>query len=234
VLVGKKKGALDIGHRGDWIMADIFDLFRKIENSTPASGAPIRFMIVGLGNPGAAYVRTRHNVGFVAIDALAKEIGCKIDRAKFHALIGEGRIGDERVLLCKPQTFMNASGKAVREAASFYKIDPSHIIVYSDDISLAPGRLRVRRDGSAGGHNGLKSLIECLGTQNFPRIKIGVGQKPTPEYDLADWVLGKLPDADADAVDARMKDLIAGTRALIADDLDLASRICNQAADKGR
>ena len=208
-------------------MADIFDLFKKIENTPKAGMGNVSWLIAGLGNPGTEYVRTRHNVGFMAADALASACHIAIDRAKFHALIGEGTGGETRVLLMKPQTYMNASGKAVAEAASFYKIAPEHVIVYSDDISLAPGRLRVRMNGSAGGHNGLKSIIECLGSENFPRIKIGVGQKPTPEYDLADWVLGKLPPKEYDAVLARMENLVDGTRALLAGDHDLAARLCN-------
>ena len=208
-------------------MADIFDLFKKIENTPKAGMGNVSWLIAGLGNPGTEYVRTRHNVGFMAADALASACHIAIDRAKFHALIGEGIVGETRVLLMKPQTYMNASGKAVAEAASFYKIAPEHVIVYSDDISLAPGRLRVRMNGSAGGHNGLKSIIECLGSENFPRIKIGVGQKPTPEYDLADWVLGKLPPKEYDAVLARMENLVDGTRALLAGDHDLAARLCN-------
>ena len=208
-------------------MADIFDLFKKIESAPAAKTGNVAWLIVGLGNPGTEYVRTRHNVGFAAVDALAQSLGVKIDRAKYHALIGEAVIDGVRVILMKPQTYMNASGKAVAEAANFYKLDAAHILVYSDDISLAPGRLRVRKDGSAGGHNGLKSIIECIGSQDFPRIKIGVGQKPTPEYDLADWVLGKLPLADGDAIDARHGDLITGTKAILKGDFDLAARLCN-------
>ena len=208
-------------------MADIFDLFKKIESAPAAKTGNVAWLIVGLGNPGTEYVRTRHNVGFAAVDALAQSLGVKIDRAKYHALIGEAVIDGVRVILMKPQTYMNASGKAVAEAANFYHLTPDHILVYSDDISLAPGRLRVRKNGSAGGHNGLKSIIECIGSQEFPRIKIGVGQKPTPEYDLADWVLGKLPLTDGDAVDARHADLIAGTKAVLKEDYDLAARLCN-------
>ena len=142
-------------------MADIFDLFKKIESGSSGGGTGnVAWLIVGLGNPGTEYVRTRHNVGFSAVDALAQSLGVKIDRAKYHALIGEAVIDGQRVILMKPQTYMNASGKAVAEAAKFYKLSPEHILVYSDDISLAPGRLRVRRDGSAGGHNGLKSIID--------------------------------------------------------------------------
>ena len=208
-------------------MADIFDLFKKIESAPASKSGQVAWLIVGLGNDGTEFLLTLHYVGFAAIDALALSIGCKIDRAKYHALIGEGTIDGQRVILMKPQTYMNASGKAVAEAANFYKLDAAHILVYSDDISLAPGRLRVRKDGSAGGHNGLKSIIECIGSQDFPRIKIGVGQKPTPEYDLADWVLGKLPLADGDAIDARHGDLIAGTKAILKGDFDLAARLCN-------
>lgn len=209
-------------------MADIFDLFRQIESKTPAAAAQnVSWLIVGLGNPGTEYLATRHNVGFNAVDALAKHMGIRIDREKYHALIGEGTLAGNRVILMKPQTFMNSSGTAVSEAANFYKLDPAHIIVYSDDISLAPGRLRVRAKGSAGGHNGLKSIIAMIGSDAFPRIKIGVGEKPTPDYDLADWVLGKLPLADRDAVDNRHGDLIAGTEAIIKGDYDLATRLCN-------
>ncbi len=208
-------------------MADIFDLFKKIETTSAAGGGNITWLIAGLGNPGAEYARTRHNVGFVALDAVAGAAGVRVDRAKYHALIGEGNFGGARVLFMKPQTFMNASGQAIAEAAKFYKLAPDHILVFSDDISLAPGRLRVRQNGSAGGHNGLKSIIECMGSQEFPRIKIGVGQKPSPDYDLADWVLGKLPMADGEAVDNRMKDLVEGAKALISDDLELAMRVCN-------
>ncbi len=212
-------------------MPDIFDLFKKIESerAAPASGsAKISWLIVGLGNPGTEYLRTRHNVGFAAVEALSVACHTKLDRAKYHALIGEGMCAGQRVLFMKPQTYMNNSGTAVAEAAAFYKLPPEHILVFSDDISLDPGKLRVRGKGSAGGHNGLKSIIEHLGSDAFPRIKIGVGAKPTPEYDLADWVLGKLPPADGAAVDARHPDLIAGAEAILRGDLDLAMRLCNQ------
>lgn len=214
-------------------MADIFDLFKSIETKSPVSNQPVSWLIVGLGNPGTEYLATRHNVGFGAIDALAQKAGVRIDRAKYHALTSEAAVAGTRVLLMKPQTYMNNSGVAVGEAAKFYRIDPAHILVYSDDISLAPGRLRFRAKGSAGGHNGLKSIIEHLGSDGFQRIKIGVGEKPNPEYDLADWVLGKLPLSDRDAIDARMKDLIAGTEAVIRGDADLAARLCNGKAPEG-
>jgi len=158
----------------------IFDLFRQIEKKEETS-APVSFMIVGLGNPGDKYRETRHNVGFVAVDHLAEGLGIKLDRAKFHALVGEGRIGDVRVLFMKPETYMNNSGVAVGEAASFYKLPPERILVLHDEISFEPGVIRIRRKGSAGGHNGLKSIIASLGSEDFPRIKIGVGKKPSPD-----------------------------------------------------
>ena len=147
------------------------------------------WMIVGLGNPGADYEKTRHNVGFRATDLLAGLLGTKIDRLKFQALTRLVRAQDKKILLVQPQTYMNASGAAVSALASYYKIPPQRILVIFDDISLPVGRLRVRADGSAGGHNGIKSIIGALNSQSFPRVKIGVGQKPHPDYELADWVL---------------------------------------------
>lgn len=147
------------------------------------------WIIVGLGNPGSEYERTRHNVGFRTVDLLAKQADVKIDRAKFRALTRTTTLAGQKVLLLKPETYMNRSGEAVQLAAMFYKVPISHILVLSDDISLPVGKIRVRAEGSAGGHNGLKSIIEQLGSQDFPRIRIGVGAKPHPDYDLADWVL---------------------------------------------
>lgn len=147
------------------------------------------WMIVGLGNPGDNYARTRHNAGFRAVDALAAELGVRIDRAKFHGLYAQASRQGRKLVLLKPQTFMNESGLSVMDAARFYKLPPERIVVLFDDISLDVGRLRVRADGSAGGHNGIKSIIGCLNSQSFPRVKIGVGAKPHPDYDLADWVL---------------------------------------------
>ena len=155
------------------------------------------------------------------IDRLAERLGVRIDRAKFQALCTEARIGSHRVLLMKPQTFMNASGTAVQEAAAFYKIPAERIIVLHDEISFAPGLMRIRRKGSAGGHNGLKSLIEAVG-DNFPRIKIGVGQKPSPDYDLADWVLGKMPKSDIEAFEARLDDIYDAVRLTVLGNIDEA------------
>ena len=147
------------------------------------------WLIVGLGNPGREYERTRHNTGFRAIDLLAQTLGCKIDKAKFQGLYGQTVYNGTKLFLLKPQTYMNLSGRAVLQLSAYYSIPPERIIVLFDDISLEPGRLRVRSDGSAGGHNGIKSIIAELGSQNFPRVKIGVGAKPNPEFDLAAWVL---------------------------------------------
>lgn len=187
-------------------MANIFDLFKKIEKES-APSAPVTHIVCGLGNPGDKYVCTRHNAGFVALDYLAKEMGVTCNKIKFKALTGECTINGVRVLLMKPQTYMNASGEAVSEAAAFYKIPAENIIVISDDIMQNIGRLRIRKSGSAGGQKGLKSIIEHLKTENFPRIRIGVGQKPTPEYDLADWVLGKIPKEDESAYFAACKQI---------------------------
>ncbi len=149
----------------------------------------VDWLIIGLGNPGREYERTRHNVGFRTVELLAGRAGVKPNRAKFRALSCTAELAGQRVLLLKPETFMNNSGEAVQLAAMFYKVPISHILVVSDDISLPVGRIRVRAEGSAGGHNGLKSIIAHLGSQDFPRVKIGVGAKPHPDYDLADWVL---------------------------------------------
>lgn len=177
----------------------IFDLFKKIESEKTTQGGAISHIIVGLGNPGEKYVYTRHNAGFLAMDYLTERLGVKCDRAKFKALCTEAVIAGARVLLMKPQTFMNASGTAVIEAMNFYKIPVENVLVVFDDTSLNIGKMRIRKKGSAGGHNGIKSLIECLGSDNFPRIKLGVGAKPSPDYDLADWVLGTIPKADREA-----------------------------------
>ena len=147
------------------------------------------WLIVGLGNPGKEYTRTRHNCGFRALDILADKLGCKVDKGKFQGLYGQCTYRGKKLLLLKPQTYMNLSGRSVLQLSAYFNVPPQRIIVMFDDISLEPGRLRIRKDGSAGGHNGIKSIISELGSQDFPRVKIGVGSKPTPEYDLADWVL---------------------------------------------
>lgn len=160
----------------------MFEMFRR--------GAP-QYLIVGLGNPGPKYEATRHNAGFQAIDAIAGKAGVSVKQIKFHALVGEADLGGQKCLLMKPQTFMNESGIAVQAAASYYKIPPERVVVLFDDISLKPGATRIRRKGSDGGHNGIKSIIAHLDSEQFPRVKIGVGAKPHPDYDLAAWVLSR-------------------------------------------
>ena len=180
-------------------MADIFDIFKRLEqNKTAPSTTPITHLLVGLGNPGKQYTLTRHNAGFLCMDTVCETYHCPTDRSKFNALVGEATIAGARVLLMRPQTYMNASGEAVAAAARFYKIEPAHIIVCSDDVSLDVGGMRVRGKGSDGGQRGLRSIIDELGTDAFPRIRIGVGA-PAPGDDheeVIDWVIGSVPKAE--------------------------------------
>ena len=173
-------------------MANIFDLFKQIssENNTPAG--PVTHIVAGLGNPGAKYAQTRHNAGFMALDYIEEKYNFKTNRVKFKSLVGEANFAGKRVLFMRPQTFMNLSGEAIREAADFYKVPSDNIIIIYDDVSFDPGTMRIKRKGSAGGHNGIKNIILQLDTDVFPRIKLGVGIKPK-DYDMVDWVLGKLP-----------------------------------------
>ena len=163
------------------------------------------WLIVGLGNPGKQYTHTRHNVGFRAIDLLSEKLGCKVDKGKFQGLYGQTAYGGRKLFLLKPQTYMNLSGKSILQLSAYFNIPPQRIIVLFDDISLEPGRLRIRADGSAGGHNGIKSIIAELGSQDFPRVKIGVGAKPHPEQDLADWVLSGFTAAEEKALSAALE-----------------------------
>ena len=177
-------------------------------------------MIVGLGNPGKSYENTRHNVGFRAVDLLAKELGADILKLKHKALYGEAKAGDKRILLVKPQTFMNLSGEAVAPLAKFYGIEPQNILVIFDDIALPLGKIRIRRSGSDGGHNGLKSLQLHLG-QEYPRVKIGVGEKPHPDYDLAKWVLSKFTDSEEKSLQPALEKAVQAA-------LSVADKGCEQ------
>ena len=180
------------------------------------------FVIVGLGNPGKKYENTRHNAGFIAIDALADKYGISISEKKHKALCGAGVIEGNKVLLIKPQTFMNVSGESVRSVMDFYKIDPEEdMLVIYDDISLAPGNIRIRKKGSAGGHNGIKSIIAHAGTQNFMRIKVGVGEKPSG-WDLADYVLGHFSEEDNKKLKDVMPDIIQAATLMVQGDVDKA------------
>ncbi len=169
-------------------MSNIFDIFAQLKKDKDPTG-PIEYIIVGLGNPGPEYTLTRHNAGFMALDAIAEKFNTTIKRIKFKALTGEAVITGHRCLLLKPSTFMNNSGQSVVEAMQFYKVPIEKVVVIYDDISLEPSRIRIRKKGSDGGHNGIKSIIYLTGADTFPRIKLGVGKKPHPEYNLADWVL---------------------------------------------
>lgn len=182
----------------------------------------VSWLIVFLGNPGPRYEFTRHNAGFMAAEAMAKEKNLSINKLRFKALTAACTIGGQSVLLMKPQTFMNLSGEAVRQAAAFYKIAPEHIIVVSDEISLPIGKLRIRTKGSAGGHNGLKNIIAQLGTEAFPRIRIGVGAPPHPDYDMADWVLSKFVGEDLKTITAAIEKAGKAVECLIAEGPDKA------------
>ena len=185
------------------------------------SSPACEYLIVGLGNPGKKYDNTRHNIGFSAMDSLSKSLGVTVNRAKFSALSCLCTVKGKKVLLLSPQTYMNLSGQAVKAAAEFYKIPPQRIIVIYDDISLPVGRMRIRGTGSAGGHNGIKSIIASLGTQDFPRVKIGVGEKPTPEYDLADWVLSRFSSQEKKVVEKMVVHGANAAMALCTDPLDV-------------
>lgn len=180
----------------------IFDIFDRISSDSYRAGGKIEYIIAGLGNPGMEYDNTRHNAGFNVLDTLASQLGENINRLKFKGKTAEASIGGKRCLLLKPTTYMNNSGESIVQAMEFYKIDIAHVIVVCDDISLDTGKLRIRRKGSHGGHNGLRSICELTGSDDFSRIKIGVGKKPHPDYDLAKWVLGKFGKEDAE----RMKE----------------------------
>ena len=208
-------------------MANIFDLFKQIESKDSVVGGAPTHILVGLGNPGKQYHFTRHNTGFLARDFLAEQYGIKIDRARFKALVGEATVGGKRVLLMQPQTFMNLSGEAVREAAAFYHIPPENIIVIYDDVTLDVGRLRVRGKGSDGGHNGIKSMIYQLQSDAFPRVRVGIGKKPHPDFDLADYVLSEFSHEEQEKLFSSFTAVRQGVELLLAGDLAGAMQRCN-------
>ena len=208
-------------------MSDIFDLFKKISKGNDAPNAPITHLIVGLGNPGKKYCFTRHNAGFLMMDYLSQRCGVSVDRVKFKALVGEATIAGKRVLLMKPQTFMNASGEAVQEAVAFYKIPMENVLVFSDDTSLDVGRVRVRRKGSDGGQRGLRSIIRIMDTEDFPRIRFGVGAKPHPDYDLADWVLSEFNEQEKKQLFSAFETAYDGALKVLDGDVDGAMQLCN-------
>lgn len=201
-------------------------LFRRKTKPAPTSGAP-EFLIVGLGNPSEKYSFTRHNAGFLCVDLLAEQNGFSLKRLKFRSLTADTTLAGHRCLVLKPQTFMNNSGEAVRDAAAFYKIPPERILVIFDDVSLDVGRLRIRRKGTDGGHNGLKSIIYHLNSDAFPRIKIGVGKKPHPDYDLADWVLSSFKKDEQPPLKAALERACEAVPLILDGQIDEAMNRCN-------
>ncbi len=195
-------------------------MLKNLFSSRPSvPTGPVEFLIVGLGNPGRQYENTRHNAGFITVDTIAEKTGARVDRIKFKGLCGECMLGGKKVLLLKPSTFMNLSGQSVQEAMAFYKLPPEKVLVIFDDISLEPGKLRIRRKGSDGGHNGIKNIIYLSGKDTFPRIKMGVGKKPNPNWDLADWVLSRFSEEEGKAL------LDAANRAAAAAELIVQGKI---------
>lgn len=208
-------------------MTDIFDLFKRISKENDAPTAPVTHLIVGLGNPGDKYFYTRHNAGFLMMDYFAQRCGATVNKLKFKSLVGEATVAGKRVLLMKPQTFMNASGEAVQQAAAFYKIPMENVLVFSDDTALDIGRVRVRKKGSDGGQKGLRSIITLMNTDNFPRIRFGVGQKPHPDYDMADWVLSNFSKEEQKLLFAAFEKAYDGAVKVLEGDVDGAMQLCN-------
>lgn len=200
-------------------------MFKLFLNTTlPGS---VEYIIAGLGNPGKEYEKTRHNAGFMAIDMLAEKLGASIKKIKFKGLCGEAMIANKKVLLLKPSTFMNLSGQSITEAMRFYKVPPEKVIIMFDDISLEPGKLRIRRKGSDGGHNGMKNIIYLSGSDAFPRIKLGVGAKPDPRYPLADWVLSKFTNEQYKEMLSSCEKAADACSYIVAEDIDKAMNLYN-------
>lgn len=201
--------------KGTYTMS-IADIFKKLESErTPAPQGAVEYIICGLGNPGTQYEGTRHNIGFMTIDTLCEKYKLDCKKLRFKSLTCDAMISGKRCLIMKPTTFMNNSGEAVTEAMSFYKIPPERTIIVFDDISLEPGKLRIRRKGSDGGHNGIKSIIYLSGSDMFPRIKMGVGAKPHPDYNLADWVLGHFKKEQAEAFETAMDNAVSSIELMV-------------------
>ena len=201
--------------KGTYTMS-IADIFKKLESErTPAPQGAVEYIICGLGNPGTQYEGTRHNIGFMTIDTLCEKYKLDCKKLRFNSLTCDAMISGKRCLIMKPTTFMNNSGEAVTEAMSFYKIPPERTIIVFDDISLEPGKLRIRRKGSDGGHNGIKSIIYLSGSDMFPRIKMGVGAKPHPDYNLADWVLGHFKKEQAEALETAMDNAVSSIELMV-------------------
>ena len=202
-------------------------MFNRFKKTTSVSVGTPEFIVVGLGNPGNKYTYTRHNSGFLCLDMLSQKLNFRIDRLKFKSLICDTKINGHRCIVMKPQTYMNNSGEAIRECANFYKIKPENIIVIYDDISLDVGKLRIRRKGTDGGHNGIKSIIYHLNSDQFPRIKLGCGKKPHPDYDLIDWVISEFKKDELKALEPALENACKAIELLLDNQIDKAMNLYN-------
>ena len=198
-----------------------------MKNYSFSKDAAMDYLIVGLGNPGLQYTTTRHNTGWLALDRLCEKIGVETKRLKFKATCCDAEIDGKKVLLLRPQTYMNASGESVREAAMFYRIPPEHILVLCDDTAIPCGEVRIRRSGSDGGHRGLRSIITMLGTDAFPRIRIGVSEKPPTTMDLKDWVVRDFSEEELKTASSRFDDVCEAVRLMVTDQTEKAMALCN-------
>lgn len=201
-------------------------MLRFLQKNTPSPG-PVEFILVGLGNPGKQYENTRHNAGFMAVDKIAEKHHTEIKRIKFKGSVGECSLAGKKVLLLKPSTFMNLSGQSVKEAMDFYKLPPERVVILYDDINLEPGKLRIRRKGSDGGHNGIKNIIYLSGSDQFPRIRLGVGKKPHPDYNLADWVLSRFTAQEQKDLDLALENAAAAAELIVGGNIDRAMNLYN-------
>ena len=202
-------------------------MFNRFKKTTSVSVGTPEFIVVGLGNPDKKYTLTRHNSGFLCIDMLSEKLNFRVDRLKFKSLMGDVTINGHRCIVMKPQTYMNNSGEAIRECANFYKIKPENIIVIYDDISLDVGKLRIRRKGTDGGHNGIKSIIYHLNSDQFPRIKVGCGKKPHPDYDLIDWVISEFKKDELKALEPALENACKALELMLDNQIDKAMNLYN-------
>ena len=202
-------------------------MFNRFKKTTSVSVGTPEFIVVGLGNPDKKYTLTRHNSGFLCIDMLSEKLNFRVDRLKFKSLMGDVTINGHRCIVMKPQTYMNNSGEAIRECANFYKIKPENIIVIYDDISLDVGKLRIRRKGTDGGHNGIKSIIYHLNSDQFPRIKLGCGKKPHPDYDRIDWVISEFKKDELKALEPALENACKALELMLDNQIDKAMNLYN-------
>ncbi len=202
-------------------------MFNRFRKKTYASVGTPEFIVVGLGNPGGKYTLTRHNSGFLCVDMLSQKLNFRVDKLKFKSLIADTTINGHRCIVMKPQTYMNNSGEAVRECASFYKIPPERIIVISDDTSIDIGKMRIKRKGSDGGQKGLRSIIYHMNSDNFPRVKIGVGKKPHPDYDMADWVLSEFKKDEQKVLEPVLENACKALELMLDNQIDKAMNLYN-------